>query len=155
LGVHLSGCAAVPDRLEPLPAALAAETSLPGIAGGRYWGDIHAILDEDVYLDTIRVCGEGGSGCTEPNSAPVCGTINSNQLFADLRTRARRRSRRSASPSIRSSLIYRALGNAKADYRDKVEKIVTHIFVHELSKLVRASDSLTWHKDVKRKEEKE
>ena len=49
---------------------------------GPYWVDIHAILDEDVYLDTIRVCGEGGSGCTEPNSAPVCDTINSNQLFA-------------------------------------------------------------------------
>jgi predicted acylesterase/phospholipase RssA len=35
----LSGCAAVPERLEPLPAALAADASLPGIAGGRYWGD--------------------------------------------------------------------------------------------------------------------
>ncbi|WP_462322843.1 patatin-like phospholipase family protein [Halochromatium sp.] len=35
----LAGCAAMPDRLEPLPAALAADASLPGIAGGRYWGD--------------------------------------------------------------------------------------------------------------------
>jgi hypothetical protein len=40
LGVMLlTGCAAVPERLEPLPAALAADASLPGIAGGRYWGD--------------------------------------------------------------------------------------------------------------------
>ncbi len=53
-----------------------------------------------------------------------------------------------------SSLIYRALAIAKADYHDKVEKSVTHIFVYELSQLVRASKSLTWHKDVKRKEEK-
>jgi len=35
----LTGCAAVPDRLEPLPAALAADARIPGIAGGRYWGD--------------------------------------------------------------------------------------------------------------------
>jgi predicted acylesterase/phospholipase RssA len=38
--VLLTGCAAVPERLEPLPAALAADARLPGIAGGRYWGDV-------------------------------------------------------------------------------------------------------------------
>ncbi|WP_295878630.1 patatin-like phospholipase family protein [uncultured Thiohalocapsa sp.] len=37
--VLLTGCAAAPQRLEPLPAALAADASLPGIVGGRYWGD--------------------------------------------------------------------------------------------------------------------
>jgi predicted acylesterase/phospholipase RssA len=36
----LSGCAAVPERLESLPAALSADARLPGIAGGRYWGDV-------------------------------------------------------------------------------------------------------------------
>ena len=41
LGVALvAGCAAAPQRFEPLPAALAADASLPGISGGRYWGDV-------------------------------------------------------------------------------------------------------------------
>jgi hypothetical protein len=51
-----------------------------------------------------------------------------------------------------SSLIYRALGNAKADYRDKVEKSVTHVFVYELRELVRAANGLTWHGDLKQRE---
>ena len=50
---------------------------------GPYWVDIHGILDSAAYEETVRVCGAGGSGCTEPNSAPVCGKINSNQLFAN------------------------------------------------------------------------
>jgi hypothetical protein len=50
---------------------------------GPYWVDIHAILDQATYRETIEACGEGGNGCTEPNSAPVCNTINENQLFAD------------------------------------------------------------------------
>ncbi|MFP4279734.1 MAG: patatin-like phospholipase family protein [Halochromatium sp.] len=37
--VLITGCAAAPERLEPLPAALVANARLPGIAGGRYWGD--------------------------------------------------------------------------------------------------------------------
>lgn len=35
----LAGCTAAPERTDPLPAALAADASLPGITGGRYWGD--------------------------------------------------------------------------------------------------------------------
>jgi predicted acylesterase/phospholipase RssA len=35
-----SGCAAVPERLEPLPATLSADARVPGIDGGRYWGDV-------------------------------------------------------------------------------------------------------------------
>ena len=35
----LVGCAAVPDRQDPLPAALAAEAHIPGMPGARYWGD--------------------------------------------------------------------------------------------------------------------
>ena len=35
----LTGCAAAPDRREPLPAALAAEAHIAGIPGARYWGD--------------------------------------------------------------------------------------------------------------------
>jgi hypothetical protein len=52
-----------------------------------------------------------------------------------------------------SHLIYRALGNAKVDYRDKVEKSVAHIFVYELRELVRAAPGLTWHGDLKREGE--
>jgi hypothetical protein len=52
-----------------------------------------------------------------------------------------------------TSLIYRALGNAKVDYRDKVEKSVTHVFVYELRELVRAASGLTWHNDLKRQQE--
>lgn len=49
-----------------------------------------------------------------------------------------------------SSLLYRALSTAKADYQGKVEKSVTHIFVYELRRLVREANGLTWHGDLKR-----
>jgi predicted acylesterase/phospholipase RssA len=40
LGLMLvAGCTAVPLREDPLPAALAAESHIPGIPGARYWGD--------------------------------------------------------------------------------------------------------------------
>jgi predicted acylesterase/phospholipase RssA len=52
LGLMLiSGCTAVPLRQEPLPAGLAADARLPGIAGGRYWGDERpAALDDWLAL---------------------------------------------------------------------------------------------------------
>ncbi|ESQ15014.1 MAG: patatin [Thiohalocapsa sp. PB-PSB1] len=35
----VAGCTAVPERHHPLPAALATKVRIPGISGGRYWGD--------------------------------------------------------------------------------------------------------------------
>jgi predicted acylesterase/phospholipase RssA len=35
----LAGCAAAPERHDPLPGTLAAEATIPGIPGARYWGD--------------------------------------------------------------------------------------------------------------------
>ncbi len=48
-------------------------------AGHPYFVDINAILNLDVYLDTIKKCGSDGSKCqpTGPHSAPVCDAINS------------------------------------------------------------------------------
>jgi len=46
------------------------------ISYGTYYVDIHAILNLDIYIDTIAVCGTDGSLCTITNSAPVCNSIN-------------------------------------------------------------------------------
>jgi len=46
------------------------------ISYGKYFVDINAILNLDVYNDTIAVCGTDGSGCQTTNSAPVCSSIN-------------------------------------------------------------------------------
>jgi len=56
------------------------------IAYGQYYVDINAILNLNVYLETIRKCGLDGSQCTETNSAPVCQSINQGRLIpgADL-----------------------------------------------------------------------
>ncbi|TDJ02276.1 MAG: hypothetical protein E2O70_01865 [Candidatus Dadabacteria bacterium] len=43
---------------------------------GVYFVDIHAILNLDIYNDTVAQCGKDGSSCQMPNSAPVCETIN-------------------------------------------------------------------------------
>ncbi len=43
---------------------------------GKYFVDINAILNLDVYNDTIAQCGTDGSGCQTTNSAPVCRSIN-------------------------------------------------------------------------------
>lgn len=57
-------------------------------AGPTYMVDINAILNLDVYLETVKVCGHDGSRCS-PNGttiAPVCNAINNNTLIpgADL-----------------------------------------------------------------------
>ena len=57
-------------------------------AGPTYLVDINAILNLDVYLDTVKTCGHDGSLC-KPNSGttpPVCDAINNNTLIpgADL-----------------------------------------------------------------------
>jgi len=57
-------------------------------AGPTYLVDINAILNLDVYLETIKVCGHDGSGCQPKGAAtaPVCDAINRNTLIpgADL-----------------------------------------------------------------------
>jgi hypothetical protein len=51
-------------------------------AGHPYLVDINAILNLDVYLDTVKKCDSDGSKCqpTGPHSAPVCDAINSGSL---------------------------------------------------------------------------
>jgi len=59
---------------------------IPG--GSPYLVDINAILNLDVYLETIKVCGRGGENCLPRGKmpAPVCDYINNNTLIpgADL-----------------------------------------------------------------------
>jgi hypothetical protein len=57
-------------------------------SGQTYFVDINAILNRDVYLRTVAVCGKEGGNCL-PNGtkqAPVCDAINKNTLIpgADL-----------------------------------------------------------------------
>jgi hypothetical protein len=57
-------------------------------SGRPYFVDINAILNLDVYLDTVKTCGQDGGNCLPrgPNTAPVCDAINNNKLIpgADL-----------------------------------------------------------------------
>jgi hypothetical protein len=57
-------------------------------AGQTYKVDINAILNLDVYLKTVAVCGKNGEKCKPTGSltAPVCKAINDNSLIpgADL-----------------------------------------------------------------------
>lgn len=57
-------------------------------AGQPYVVDINAILNRDVYLKTVAVCGKDGRNCLPTGSrpAPVCEAINNNTLIpgADL-----------------------------------------------------------------------
>jgi hypothetical protein len=57
-------------------------------AGQPYKVDINAILNRDVYLKTVAVCGKNGEKCqpTGSISAPVCKAINDNTMIpgADL-----------------------------------------------------------------------
>ena len=43
---------------------------------GKYFVDINAILNLDIYNLTITECGMDGSNCQATNSAPVCQSIN-------------------------------------------------------------------------------
>lgn len=57
-------------------------------SGQPYFVDINAILNLDVYLETVKDCGKDGSKCKPTGSieAPVCEAINNNTLIpgADL-----------------------------------------------------------------------
>lgn len=53
---------------------------------GSYFVLNTAILNYPIYLETLETCGPDGSGCSVPNSAPVCDYINENRFIpgADL-----------------------------------------------------------------------
>jgi hypothetical protein len=85
--------APITDDSTPTPC----DASASGIAnctcyaipeGHPYFVDINAILNLDVYLETVQKCGSDGSLCqpTGEDEAPVCGTINDKTLIpgADL-----------------------------------------------------------------------
>ena len=48
---------------------------------GVYFVDINAILNHDVYEETVAQCGADGSGCATLNSAPVCANVNQGNLI--------------------------------------------------------------------------
>jgi hypothetical protein len=65
-----------PETCVVVPGGGFANCKCFGIPYGLYFVDIHAILNLDIYMDTIAQCGKEGIGCQIPNSAPVCETIN-------------------------------------------------------------------------------
>ena len=48
---------------------------------GTYFVDINAILNYEVYLKTVKKCGQDCSNCQETNQAPVCEAINQNKFI--------------------------------------------------------------------------
>ncbi len=53
---------------------------------GTYFVDINAILNYEIYQDTIQACGADGSGCSGSeniNKAPVCEAINRNNFIPE------------------------------------------------------------------------
>jgi len=76
-----------PCEFAPDPAT-ASCTCYEVPSGSTYFVDINAILNLDVYVETVNVCGIDGSGCQPrgPKPAPVCDFINKNTLIpgADL-----------------------------------------------------------------------
>jgi hypothetical protein len=48
---------------------------------GVYYVDINAILNHQVYEDTVAQCGADGSLCATINSAPVCQQVNQGTLI--------------------------------------------------------------------------
>jgi len=68
--------------------ALASCTCYETPPGSPYFVDINAILNLDVYLETVKRCGHNGGDCQPrgPHVAPVCDAINKGTLIpgADL-----------------------------------------------------------------------
>jgi hypothetical protein len=49
---------------------------------GTYFVDINAILNYNVYLQTVATCGRDGALCeNQPNKAPVCNYVNNQTLI--------------------------------------------------------------------------
>lgn len=76
---------------EPIPCVPTADGRFADctcfeIPYGPYFVLLTAILNQQVYQETVAACGADGSGCQTPNSAPVCAVINDNELIpgADL-----------------------------------------------------------------------
>ena len=65
-----------PETCVLTPDGKAANCECFEIAYGKYFVLITAILNLDIYNETIEVCGTDGSNCTTTNSAPVCKAIN-------------------------------------------------------------------------------
>lgn len=76
----------VPCNLDGLGIANCTCYEIP--SGQKYFVDINAILNRDVYLRTVSVCGKNGDRCAPAGTrqAPVCEAINNNTLIpgADL-----------------------------------------------------------------------
>jgi hypothetical protein len=76
----------VPCNLDGLGIANCTCYEIP--SGQKYFVDINAILNLDVYLRTVAACGKNGENCapTRSKQAPVCEAINNNTLIpgADL-----------------------------------------------------------------------
>ncbi|MBI4228577.1 MAG: hypothetical protein HY693_02520 [Deltaproteobacteria bacterium] len=51
-------------------------------AYGKYFVDINAILDKEIYLETVDKCGVEGTMCQETNQAPVCESINRGEFIS-------------------------------------------------------------------------
>ena len=71
---------------EPLPCVLSKDGRFADckctVANGLNYVLISAILNYDVYLDTIATCGIDGSGCAQhPDRAPVCKVIREGRLI--------------------------------------------------------------------------
>ncbi|HEX9665874.1 MAG TPA: hypothetical protein VGA95_04865 [Thermodesulfobacteriota bacterium] len=52
-------------------------------AYGKYFVLINAILNTEIYQETVAKCGVEGSMCQETNQAPVCESINSGEFIPD------------------------------------------------------------------------
>ncbi len=81
------GSSVTPCELAP-GQAIASCTCYEIPGGSPYFVDINAILNLDVYLETVKKCGSDGGNCLPrgPHTAPVCDSINKNKLIpgADL-----------------------------------------------------------------------
>ena len=71
-----------PCELQP-DGAIASCTCYVIPPGRPYYVDINAILNLDVYLETVKTCGSDGSKCLPhgPHTAPVCDAINQKKLI--------------------------------------------------------------------------
>jgi hypothetical protein len=79
----------VPCNQDGLGLANCTCYEIPSASQGNkqpYLVDINGILNEDVYLQTIKKCGPKGEKCKAVNDAPVCDSINNNTFIpgADL-----------------------------------------------------------------------
>jgi len=70
-----------PEKCELVGDGTFANCECFEISYGKYFVDINAILNKDVYLATVDACGSDGSGCQQTNSAPVCASINAGTFF--------------------------------------------------------------------------